>query len=156
VKLTKVFSADRFAQGLESWGWLDFSGKEPIFTSLFGDAFFASATGCWFLDTIEGTLTQRWESRNELDAALRTNGGRDHYLMEGLAAAAEASGVALAHNEVYDFRTPPVLGGSLEIENLASMDFAVALNIAGQIHGQVRDLPPGTPIGEITIRPRAE
>jgi hypothetical protein len=31
------------------------------------------------------------------------------------------------------------------------IDFVVGLNIAGQIHEQVRDLPAGTPIAGVTI-----
>jgi hypothetical protein len=44
------------------------------------------------------------------------------------------------------------LGGPLEVENITTMDFVVALNIAGQVHDQVRGLPPpGTRITGFTI-----
>jgi hypothetical protein len=57
----------------------------------------------------------------------------------------------LESGEVYDFRVPPTLGGKLDIENVTAMAFAVSLNIAGQLHEQIRDLPPGTPISEIRL-----
>jgi hypothetical protein len=31
-------------------------------------------------------------------------------------------------------------------DNLEPTDFVVSLNIAGQIHGQIKDLPPGAEI----------
>jgi len=39
----------------------------------------------------------------------------------------------------------------VDLDNVEVIDFVVSLNIAGQIHEQVRDLPPGTPISGITI-----
>src|SRR5206468_3529367 len=79
VELIKRFTSDQYEQALESWQWLDLAGKTPMFTSLFGDVFFSSGDGCWFLDSV------------------------------------------------------------------------VALNVAGQIHDQVRSLAPGTPIGKIEL-----
>jgi hypothetical protein len=151
VDLTHRVAADHYARGLETWHWLDFSGKTPVFASLFGDVFFESDNGYWFLDTVEGTLTKLWGSRNQMDLALSSAEGRDQYLLEGLATAAAKRGLLVGPNEVYDFKHPPILGGPLDVNNLSVMDFAVALNIAGQIHSQIRDLPPGTPIGEIKI-----
>jgi len=45
LDLTTKFDADQYRGALESWRFLDFSGKTPIFTSLFGDVFFQSADG---------------------------------------------------------------------------------------------------------------
>jgi hypothetical protein len=45
VILTKTLAADQYAQGLESWRWLDLTGKTPLFASLFGDVFFESDEG---------------------------------------------------------------------------------------------------------------
>jgi hypothetical protein len=86
-----------------------------------------------------------------MNAALSTVDGRQRYLLSDLATAAHESGLLLEEDQVYDFRHPPVLGGELEPDNLAVMDFAVAVDIAGQIHEQVRDRPPGTTVGEIKI-----
>ena len=46
---------------------------------------------------------------------------------------------------------PPVLGGALTVDNLEVQDFVVATNICGQIHQQVLDLPPGTPIAGVAV-----
>lgn len=82
---------------------------------------------------------------------LSTPEGQDRYLMAGLAEAAEQKGLQLQPSQVFDFTKPPVLGGKFEVENLAPNDFVVSLNISGQIHDQVRKLPPGTKISRVTI-----
>jgi hypothetical protein len=44
-----------------------------------------------------------------------------------------------------------VLGGPIDLDNVGVLDFVVALSIAGQIHDQVRHLPPGTAISGISF-----
>lgn len=48
-------------------------------------------------------------------------------------------------------RIPPVLGGPVEVDNIGVLDFVVCVNIAGQIHDQIRGLPPGATVSGITI-----
>lgn len=153
MDLTKTFDRAAFEGGLESWAWLDLAAKTPAFSSLFGDVILESADGLWFLDVVEGKLTRPWSSESELRAALAEPEMREQYLREGLAVAAAEDGIALAPDEIYDFSTPPILGGELAVENLKATDFEVALNIAGQIHDQVRDLPEGTRVARTNISP---
>jgi hypothetical protein len=147
----KRFSPEQYEQALDSWSWLDLAGKTPQFASLFGDLFLESPEGWWYLDTIEGGLEQVWQTGAQLQAALNTPEGRDQYLLLGLAKEAERRGVSLAENEVYSLTPPPVLGGELDAANVSALDFVVAVDLAGQIHDQVRKLPPGTPISGISI-----
>jgi len=62
MELTRSFTADQFARALESWDWADIQGKQPLFTSPFGDVFFRAHDGFWFLDLLEGTLTRPWSA----------------------------------------------------------------------------------------------
>lgn len=149
--LTKAFNADQYARALESWSWLSLGDRVPVLASLFGDLFLQNQHGYWFLDSIEGRLTLIASTRDELQAMLDTTEGQDRYLLGGLAMAAERRGLQLDSNEVYDFTIPPVLGGQTTVDNIVKMDFVVALNIAGQLHDQVRNLPPGTPIKGIQL-----
>lgn len=102
--------------------------------------------GFWWLDILEGTLTRPWTDTDAVRAAFADVEGQDSYLLAGLAHAAERRGLTLTADQVYDFQQPPILGGELIPDNIGVIDFVVGLNIAGQIHEQVRDLPPGTPI----------
>jgi hypothetical protein len=151
VKLTKTFSPETYAEALESWSWLPLAGKVPVQATVFGDVFLKDADGLWFLDSVGGTLVSVAPTIEELQSILSTPEGQDNYLMAGLAEAAEREGLLLQASEVFDFTKPPVLGGKLEVDNLVPKDFVVALNIAGQIHDQVRNLPPGTKISNIKI-----
>jgi hypothetical protein len=151
MQLMKTFSAEQFDNALESWSFLDLDGKTPAFASLFGDVFLHSPDGWWFLDTLDGTLRRVWDTHEELEDELNTEDGQDRYLLGGLAIAAHERGVTLGDDEVYDFMPPPILGGDLIVDNIVAQNFIVAINLAGQIHGQVRDLPPGTPISGLKL-----
>ncbi len=146
MELTRRFTAEQFDAALASWGWIGLDGKVPVFASPFGDVFLESAEGIWWLDTLQGELTCPWEDPAALEADLRTEEGQNQFLLAWLAMAAEGRGLVPAADQVYGFVVPPVLSGELEVENVEVIDFVVSLGIAGQIHEQVRDLPPGTPI----------
>ncbi len=151
MHLTKVFPPEVFAEALESWSFLPISGKQPVIATSFGDVFLQDADGYWFLDSLEGKLERVAANRDELKAILSTAEGQARYLMAGLAEEADDRGMQLKPSEVFDFTQPPALGGRLDVANLAPKDFVVALNIAGQIHEQIRNLPPGTKISKIKI-----
>lgn len=145
------FSADSYVAALESWSFLELSDKRPLFTSPFGDVFFQGPDGFWFLDLLAGELSRRWGSEGEFSGSLNSREGQDEYLMIGLASEAESAGLFAGEAQVYSFRVPPVLGGAVELANVELSDFIVATNIAGQIHEQIRDLPPGTPVSGVTL-----
>lgn len=44
-----------------------------------------------------------------------------------------------------------MLGGEIELSNMKLSDMSLYWSINTQIYAQVKDLPPGTPIGDITI-----
>jgi hypothetical protein len=95
MELVRTFTLEQYARGLLAWGWLRPSPMEPIFASAFGDVFFRAADGIWWLDTIEGSISRRWESEEALRAEIDTVAGQDNYLLAGLAVAAESAGCGL-------------------------------------------------------------
>lgn len=151
MDLTRAFSSEQYERALESWSFISLADKAPVFASLFGDVIFEAPGGFWWLDTLEGTLSNPWREADELRAALDTPEGQDQYLLAGLAMAAHDCGLVLGDDQVYAFEKPPILGGTFDVENITMMDFVVAVNLAGQLHEQVRDLPPGTPITGFAI-----
>jgi hypothetical protein len=64
---------------------------------------------------------------------------------------ADARGLVLDEHEVYDFAVAPVLGAGFGVENISNEDFVVALNVAGQLHSQLRSMPPGSKITGFTV-----
>jgi hypothetical protein len=151
LELTKVFTAEEYERALESWSWVGLGAKEPVFTSLFGDIVFEDGSGIWFLSMLDGTLECAWPDRGALRESLAAEEGQDMYLLAGLAFGAYARGVVLGPEQVYNFEPPPILGGPIDVEHLVPTDFVVAVNLAGQLHGQIKDLPPGTRISGFSI-----
>lgn len=147
------FRPGEYAEALSSWAWLEgLDGMTPALTNVFGDVFLQGQDGSFsFLDTVRGRLDRVWSDAAALQADVNTPKVQDEYLMIGLAHAADAAGLTPGDGQVLSFKVPPVLGGALDVENLELADFVVAVNIAGQIHRQVKAFPPGTPITGLTI-----
>jgi hypothetical protein len=151
VELTRRFTPEQFAHGLQSWQWIGIDAKVPLFTSPFADVFFRADDGFWWLDTLEGSLTRPWANAEELKADLATVKGQDRYLLAGLAWGAESRGLVPGSDEVYGFKTPPCLGAAIDVENVEAIDFVVSLHLAGQLHEQIRNMPSGTRISGFTF-----
>ena len=152
VDLIRRFDADTYVAALDSWGWIPgVASLAPRLASAFGDVFLEGDGGFWFLDTIGGTLQHRWPDGAALQADINTPASQEELLMPELVAAATDVGLVPGRAQVLSFKIPPVLGGSLAVENMEVSDFVVALTVSGQIHRQVKDLPPGTPISGISV-----
>ena len=150
IELTKSFDAAQYSEALESWSGVDLRGKSPVFASLFGDVFLSSEDGYWFLDVVTGSLSRPWATGEAMETDLALPAAQEQYLLASVAAEATERGMSLGPAEVYDFVHSPSLGGAVGVDNLRPTDFVVAVNIAGQIHAQIRDLPPGTRISGFT------
>jgi hypothetical protein len=153
MDLTRRFSAEDFARALESWAWIGFDGLTPRFTSLFGDVFFEAADGSWWLlDTFEGELLRPWASYADLAAELDTEEGRDRRLMATLALGAHhRRGLRLDDGQIYAYAPPPIVTGSFAVDEIQVFGFVVVVNLAGQLHQQLRDKPEGFTVTEFRI-----
>ncbi len=151
MQLTKTFSGEDYRRALHGWTWLPLRGKEQVFTSLFGDVFLEAADGWWRLDTLGGDLTRCGASGAEVMAALDTTEGEDRYLHAAFARDAARRGVTPAEKEVYAFAPPPALSGSFDGANIVTLPYVVAHTVAGQLHQQVRNMPPGARADRILI-----
>jgi hypothetical protein len=150
VELTKTFTFEQYARGLDSWSWIDLHDLTPAFTSLFGDVFFRAHDGWWYLSTITGDLSHPWTDDAAMYAELATEDGQDEYLLGVLAMGAAARGVVLGENDVYAYAPPPMIAG-FDFANIGAYDFVAALTIAGQVHEQTRRMPPGTLISGFRV-----
>ena len=144
-------SSEDICRALDAWKWLPIELKQPILVTAFGDIFLSATDGIWFLDTLEGSLNRVCDTREELSQILRTEDGGNHYLFAGFVERAQREGMLLKENQCYDFKVNPVVGGKIEFANIEPRDFVVAVNMAGQLHEQTRNLPDGTRIEGFTI-----
>ena len=152
MELIRRVPSDVLAGYLADWDWLsDLEGLVPFAVTAFGDVLLTGPDGVWFLDTLEGGVSRKWADLDAAQASLATEEGASQYLLDGLVDAALRGGVAPGPDQVLAFTVPPVIGGELAPENVTALDLVVALSISGQLHRQVKDLPPGTPISGVTL-----
>ena len=83
---------------------------------------------------------------------MRDAGFVTEHMQPARVGAHRAAGLELAALQVYWRRTPLVLGGADEIDNVEVTDVVVHLSIHGQVHQKVRDLPEGTSVSDVRIR----
>ena len=76
----------------------------------------------------------------------------DWFLVD-LIAALKAEGKKLDMGQVYSYKKLIVLGGDYSLDNFVPTDIEVHFSFAGQIHQQVKDLPPGTKINSVKFVP---
>ncbi|WP_165356327.1 T6SS immunity protein Tdi1 domain-containing protein [Sphingosinicella sp. BN140058] len=139
-------------RGLDGWSWLNLDGLVVIAVSAFGDLFLQAPDGTIrMLDTIGGELREVAADLPDFAERLQDGDVRADLLLPALVEGARDTGLRLEAGECYDFRLPPVLGGEMNVEAIGKTPFVVKLDLAGQLHAQVKDLPPGTPIGGITL-----
>jgi hypothetical protein len=139
---------------LAAWRWLNPPKERPILTSAFGDMFFQVRDGrVVMLDTLEGVLKPVAGSVAEMrDRLLGSTDAQDELLSSVWTQAARRAGLKLKPGECFDWSIAPVLGGAFAADNIAVQSFAVAVDIAGQLHEQVRHLPPGTKINSVSFK----
>ncbi|MFD2024822.1 hypothetical protein [Promicromonospora aerolata] len=142
MHLIREFAPDAYEFALSSWSWIGTGDKTPRFASCFGDMFLESADGWWFLDTVEGTLERLWGSMDDMFAELERPDGRAEYLLEETLSTALGQGLRLDDDEVFAFLPPPAVTGTMSVDSLAPLRFAIAANLAGRIHGELNGVQP--------------
>ncbi|MGW2091254.1 hypothetical protein [Promicromonospora sukumoe] len=142
MHLIREFAPDAYEFALSSWSWIGTGGKTPRFASCFGDMFLEAQDGWWFLDTVEGTLERRWNTMDDMFADLEGEDGRAEYLLEETLNAALDQGMQLGEDEVFAFLPPPAVTGTMSVDSLAPLRFAIAANLAGRIHGELNGVQP--------------
>ena len=150
--LTRNFGNVPLEELLSDWRWLIDDAYSPLLMTAFGDLFLKSETGgVYFLDLVSGEFNRVAATVNEFETLLRNPEKVEEWLMPDLVMSLREQGMTLEDRECYGYKIPPVLGGEISVENVEPSDLAVYFSILGQIHHQVHDLPPGTPITGFTV-----
>lgn len=138
---------------LEDWRWLLPDEVELVVISKFGDAFVRRAKdgAILWLNVAEGVVEQVAPTLEEFQSALTQPEQVNDWFMSEIVEGQAALGMEPGTDECLSYKHPPVLGGCIEPENFEVCDIAVHFSIAGQVHRQVKDLPPGTKIGRVHL-----
>lgn len=120
---------------------------ELLGASLFGDLFVARESGeVDMLDLVAGELKQVAVCVEEFEWDLTQTERREELLMQSLADAAFAAGIKPGAAECLAFRTPPVLGGPPQPENLVAWSSVSYHTGLADLWRRIKDLPPGTEV----------
>ena len=115
--------------------------------------FLAEASGrVLWLDTGTGQLHQIASSVAEFQQLRQQPEHADQWFIPQLVGDLISSGVRLSAGQCYSYKKPPILGGEIEPANFEPTDLSVHFRVLGQIHRQVKDLPPGSKITNIKIQ----
>jgi hypothetical protein len=151
-ELTVDFQTHDAADLLGDWGGLVGDQMKLLLVSSVGDMFLADGRDIVFwLDTGAGTLQQVASSPEEFRQLMQQPEHANKWFIPQLVGDLMMRGVRLARGQCYSYKIPPVLGGSIAPDNFAPTDLSVHFSILGQIHRQVKNLPPGTKISDIKI-----
>lgn len=137
---------------LSDWRWLVPVELRPISLTMFGDWFFEDPRGCVsFLDTVGGKLTQIAPTRSAFLVDREARENLDEWYMADLALLCSQRGLVPAPGQCLGFVIPPVLSGSVDVENVEVCDLMVHESIMGQLHRGMKHLPEGTTISRFTV-----
>ena len=152
--LTVSFKHLDRTQLLSDWRWLVGTTKLPILLTASGDAFLQDADddSIHVLDVAAGELKRIAGSSGEFSALLDNRDFVVSHFAVDMVGDLRQAGRTLAAGQIYSFKKAPVLGGKYVLDNIEPADIEVHFSLAGQIHEQVRKLPPGTKIKGVSIK----
>ena len=138
---------------LDDWRWLVGGSDFELFkVTAMGDLFLRDAHGAiQFLDMVDGKFLPFAKSEEEFASQLEDRNTRLRILGSFVVRGLLSAGRTLGPCECFSPDHPPVLGGALSSENLAPCSILVHSSILGQIHRQVRGLPPGTKVNSFKV-----
>jgi hypothetical protein len=139
---------------VEDWRWLIGPSLHPILVTASGDAFLQDANDgtVHVLDTVAGEVSPVAGGVDELRALLGDRGFVSSYLAVDMISDLKRAGRVLGPRQVYGWKVPPALGGEVGPGNVEPTDMEVHFSLTGQIHEQIRQQQPGTPVSGATLR----
>ena len=151
-ELTVDFQKQGTDDLLSDWRWLVGESMQLLVVSSLGDMFLADIDGhVFWLDSGAGQLQQVAETSAEFKRLMQQREKADQWFIPQLVGELMAGGVRLAPGQCYSYKKPPILGGEIEPGNFEPCDLSVHFSVLGQLHRQIKDLPPGTKISDIKI-----
>jgi hypothetical protein len=152
-ELTVNFSHLDRSSLLTDWQWLIEEHRLPILITAMGNAFVQDTRdgAVSVLDPGEGKMREVAASVEAFQGLLSDREFVFSEFMVDDFISLQKAGKLLAQGQVFGYIKPPVLGGGFDVANLESTDIEIHFSLSGQIHRQVKDLPDGSPISQVSI-----
>ena len=137
---------------LDEWSWAMPEPMRPVLLTAMGDVFAQGESGTvYFVDTVEGTINAVADDGESFQSLLKDSQFVTDHMFPSRIVQLRNAGKTLPPQHVYSHTQPLALGAKDDLENVDVTDASVHISIHGQVHRQVKDLPPGTPISDIKI-----
>jgi hypothetical protein len=136
------------------WSWLVDRPVTVVELTRFGDWFLADATGpVHRLDILEGTFAPVCDNVEEYHRRKNKQPERDDWFSEGMVESLHRHGLRPGPGQGFGYKGPPILGGSLERENIIVVELAGWQLFTSMLHQGLSKLPPGTHVTRLEMRP---
>jgi hypothetical protein len=137
---------------LADWKWLLKGSYVMIAMNNFGDIFLRQSTGeIRLLRVGSGDLEKIADSQAEFQSLVAEKEKQREWFALELLTEIEREGMTLAPGQCFSLKKPLTLGGTMEVSNIEVASIAIYVSLMGQMHRQLKDLPPGTRITGLRI-----
>ena len=137
---------------IADWLWLVPDSVEIMLPTACGDLFLMGHDGgIAFLDTYVGSCTTVAPTYEKWKELLNSPAQSEEWFRATLVADLLQAGLTRQPGQCFSPLVPQVVNGSWEPDNFHTCDLIVHLVTSGQIHQQVKDLPPGTKISGFNV-----
>ena len=130
-----------------AWSWTEVKAEELLDVNKFGNLIFrCSNDRIWRICPEELSINCIGKDAQEY---LEMRSNKEFIIdweMEILVDIAKEKYGALESDKVYCLKTPSVLGGKYELENIGAISLEELIKVSGDLANQIRDLPDGTQI----------
>jgi len=156
-RLTKDLTNIDLEDIVSSWQWLLRDLKEVVLITSLGDLFFVGLDGAiYWLQTDLGAFCKVADDTKKFHQYLEEDEKIDNWLLPALVDKLVNEGKVIKENEVYSYKKPPIFGGKYTLENIEPTDISLHFTFTGQICEQVKDLPDGTKVKNVILKPITE
>jgi len=137
---------------LEDWTWLFGNAHTLIAMNNFADMFVRAADGSiGIVNVTWGTMDQIAPNTGMFEQMIRDRGNQDKWFLLDMLMQIERAGLTLGNGQCFGFKVPLRLGGKMDLSNVEVSSVSVYVSMMGQIHRQLKDVPPGTKITGVQI-----
>ncbi|TWU44710.1 hypothetical protein Poly51_59790 [Rubripirellula tenax] len=139
---------------LDEWAWMVGDAATPMLAAANGNMFFIDGNAdnhIRVLDAACSTVRDVCLCWDDFESVITIRDNAIEWLTPQLVGDLIESLGPLPSRHCFGFKLPPCVGGSFDLDNFEHTSLPLHFGLLGQIAGQVRKYPDGTPIRSFTI-----
>lgn len=132
--------------------WLLGAPHELMAMNNFADMFLRAADGSiGMMNVTWGTIDTLAPDTSVFERMARERENQENWFLTDMLTKIEHAGLILGNGQCFGFKVPLRLGGEMDLSNIEVSSVSVYVSIMGQIHRQLKDVPPGAKITGVQI-----